>query len=119
MFEFINTYQWIFWILVLINLILISYVIGPRLFEDEISHLTSKNKFLLYLCGALSIIGFLFGIYLCITWFPTFGEVQTSSIFKTIKGNIFRILIPIFILLFNGLFAIMSPFYLYLFRNKK
>ena len=101
MLEFLISYQWVFIIIVICNFALFTYVLGPRIEKAE-THTTAATKFLTYSVFILSILSFLYGIYLCITLIPTVGTYSGSSAIRSFKGNLFRFLIPIFVLGFNG-----------------
>jgi uncharacterized membrane protein len=102
MLEHLISYQWVFVIIVIGNFLLFVYVLGPRVEKED---QTAATKFLLYIIFVLSILSFLYGIYLCITLIPEVGTYTGSSVTRTFKGNLFRFLIPIFVLGFNGYLA--------------
>ena len=99
MLEFLNEYPSAPIIIVIINFLLVMYVLLPRLEKKDFSVAT---KFTTYIVFVLSILGFLYGIYLCATVLPGIGTYSGHSAVNTFKGNLFRFLIPIFVLGFNG-----------------
>ena len=103
MLSLLYSYQWVFIVIVFINLITFLYILGPRFEKGHYDD--ALTKFLTYLIFILSIVSFLYGIYLCYTLIPTVGEYSGSSTFRTAKGNIYRFLIPLLVLGFNGFVA--------------
>lgn len=99
MLELLISYQWVFIIIVICNFVLFMYVLGPRVEKQDLS---TATKFLTYIVFVLSILSFLYGIYLCVILLPSVGAYSDPSAIRTFKGNLFRFIIPIFVLGFNG-----------------
>jgi len=117
MLEVLISYQWVFIIIVITNFLLFINVLSPRIEKEDLSNTT---KFLAYIIFVLSILSFLYGIYLCITLIPEVGTYTGRSVINTFKGNIFRFLIPVIVLGFNGYLAyLLYPVIQYLGSRKK